>query len=141
MLNATDAGVWPEVKMPILGKSFYLQSIIAILLLYVLATFAPESMQVDLLQRPQYWDLGLCSDVGIDGQDRLWVASRKQHPISLWSSVDVATARGRPSAPVTPLADESEPAPVSNLGREDSADDRGSSGQARPGRPAAPRRG
>src|SRR5947209_20207131 len=48
------------------------------------------SVQVDLLQRPQYWDLGLCSDVGIDAEDRLWVASRRQHPISVWSSVDGA---------------------------------------------------
>ena len=45
-------------------------------------------IQVDLLQRPEFWDLGLCSDVGIDAQDRLWVASRKQHPITVWSSVD-----------------------------------------------------
>jgi hypothetical protein len=45
-------------------------------------------VQVDLLHLPAYWDLGLCSDVGIDAQDRLWVASRKQHPISLWSSSD-----------------------------------------------------
>jgi sugar lactone lactonase YvrE len=45
-------------------------------------------VQVDLLHLPAYWDLGLCSDVGIDASDRLWVASRKQHPISLWSSVD-----------------------------------------------------
>ena len=45
-------------------------------------------VQVDLLQEPEFWDLGLCSDVGIDGQDRLWVASRRQHPISIWSSED-----------------------------------------------------
>jgi hypothetical protein len=47
-------------------------------------------VQVDLLQRPAYWELGLCSDVGIDADDRLWVASRAQHPISVWSSVDGA---------------------------------------------------
>jgi sugar lactone lactonase YvrE len=46
------------------------------------------SVQIDLLQRPAYWDLGMCSDVGIDAQDRLWVASRRQHPISVWSSMD-----------------------------------------------------
>ena len=46
------------------------------------------SVQVDLLHEPAYWDLGLCSDVGIDSQDRLWVASRRQHPISVWSSAD-----------------------------------------------------
>jgi hypothetical protein len=45
-------------------------------------------VQLDILQRPEYWELGMCSDVGIDAQDRLWVASRKQHPISIWSSVD-----------------------------------------------------
>lgn len=45
-------------------------------------------VQVDILQKPAFWDLGLCSDVGIDAQDRLWVASRKQHPISVWSSED-----------------------------------------------------
>jgi sugar lactone lactonase YvrE len=48
------------------------------------------SVQVDLLQRPAYWDLGMCSDVGVDAQDRLWVASRRQHPISVWSSTDGA---------------------------------------------------
>jgi sugar lactone lactonase YvrE len=45
-------------------------------------------VQVDILHRPVYWDLGLTSDVGIDADDRLWVASRRQHPISVWSSVD-----------------------------------------------------
>ncbi len=45
-------------------------------------------VQVDILRRPEYWDLGMTSDVGIDAQDRLWVASRKQHPISVWSSED-----------------------------------------------------
>jgi 6-bladed beta-propeller len=44
------------------------------------------SVQVDILRRPEYWDLGMCSDVAIDEQDRLWVASRRAHPISLWSS-------------------------------------------------------
>lgn len=44
------------------------------------------SVQVDILRRPQYWELGMCSDVGIDGQGRLWVASRRGHPISLWST-------------------------------------------------------
>ncbi len=45
-------------------------------------------VQVDLLRRPLYWDLGMTSDVGIDADDRLWVASRRQHPISVWSSED-----------------------------------------------------
>ena len=44
------------------------------------------SVQVDILVRPQFWNLGLCSDVVVDDQDRLWVASRSQHPISLWST-------------------------------------------------------
>lgn len=45
-------------------------------------------VQIDILDLPEFWDLGLCSDVGIDAGDRLWVASRRQHPISVWSSVD-----------------------------------------------------
>jgi DNA-binding beta-propeller fold protein YncE len=44
------------------------------------------TVRLDLLQRPEYWQLGACSDVGIDADDRLWVASRRQHPISVWSS-------------------------------------------------------
>jgi len=44
------------------------------------------SVSVDILKRPLYWDLGLCSDVVVDAQDRLWVASRRQHPISVWST-------------------------------------------------------
>ena len=43
-MNATDADAWPETKPQTLGKRFYLQSIIAILLLYVLATFAPHTL-------------------------------------------------------------------------------------------------
>jgi sugar lactone lactonase YvrE len=45
-------------------------------------------VQVDILRRPLYWDLGMTSDVGVDAEDRLWVASRREHPISIWSSVD-----------------------------------------------------
>jgi sugar lactone lactonase YvrE len=44
------------------------------------------SVQVDILRPPLYWDLGLCSDVGVDAEDRLWVASRRQHPISVWTT-------------------------------------------------------
>jgi hypothetical protein len=44
------------------------------------------SVQVDILQRPDYWDLGLCSDVGVDAEGRLWVASRRGHPISVWTT-------------------------------------------------------
>src|SRR3990172_10778797 len=44
------------------------------------------SVLVDILKRPLYWDLGLCSDVVVDAQDRLWVASRRSHPISIWST-------------------------------------------------------
>jgi sugar lactone lactonase YvrE len=44
------------------------------------------SVQVDILQRPFARDLGLCSDVGIDAQGRMWVASRRGHPISVWTT-------------------------------------------------------
>lgn len=44
------------------------------------------SVQVDILRPPLYWDLGFCSGVAIDDQDRLWVASRRSHPISIWST-------------------------------------------------------
>ena len=47
-MNATDADAWPETKPQTLGKSFYLQSIIAILLLYVFATLAPHTLASDL---------------------------------------------------------------------------------------------
>jgi sugar lactone lactonase YvrE len=46
------------------------------------------TVQLDILRPPLHWDLGMASDVGIDAEDRLWVASRRQHPISIWSSVD-----------------------------------------------------
>jgi DNA-binding beta-propeller fold protein YncE len=44
------------------------------------------SVAVDILQRPFGWELGMCADVTVDEQDRLWVGSRKSHPISVWST-------------------------------------------------------
>jgi hypothetical protein len=49
MTNATDAAAWPETKMQTLGKSFYLQSTSAILILYLLATLAPCTLAPDLV--------------------------------------------------------------------------------------------
>lgn len=44
------------------------------------------SVAVDILQRPFGWDLGMCADVTIDAQDRLWVGSRRSHPVSVWTA-------------------------------------------------------
>ena len=44
------------------------------------------SVAVDILQRPFAWDMGMCADVIVDEQDRLWVGSRKSHPISVWTT-------------------------------------------------------
>ena len=44
------------------------------------------SVAVDILQRPYGWDMGMCADVIVDEQDRLWVGSRKSHPISVWTT-------------------------------------------------------
>ena len=45
-------------------------------------TFVPDSEWLGL---PEYWSLGLCSDVAIDSQDRVWVGSRGDHPVSIWN--------------------------------------------------------
>ncbi|MEX0762213.1 MAG: peptidyl-alpha-hydroxyglycine alpha-amidating lyase family protein [Dehalococcoidia bacterium] len=35
---------------------------------------------------PEYWTLGLCSDVAVDSQDRVWVYSRGKHPVTIWTA-------------------------------------------------------
>jgi sugar lactone lactonase YvrE len=37
------------------------------------------------LKLPRFWDLGLASDVAVDSEDRVWLGSRGDHPVSVWS--------------------------------------------------------
>ncbi|PYS88667.1 MAG: hypothetical protein DMF64_19895 [Acidobacteria bacterium] len=49
MMCVADTTAWPEARRQTIGKGFYLQSIIAILILYLLATFAPRTLAPDLI--------------------------------------------------------------------------------------------
>lgn len=34
---------------------------------------------------PKWWNLGECADVACDAQDRVWVFSRSEHPVTCWT--------------------------------------------------------
>jgi sugar lactone lactonase YvrE len=48
----------------------------------VAAGYTPDP---EWLRLPRFWDLGLASDVAVDAQDRVWLGSRGDHPVSAWS--------------------------------------------------------
>lgn len=39
----------------------------------------------DWLKVPRFWDMGLVSDVAVDEEDRVWLGSRGDHPVSVWA--------------------------------------------------------
>jgi len=39
-----------------------------------------------LRHKPAFWELGQCADVGVDSQDRVWLFSRSNNPVSCWTT-------------------------------------------------------
>ncbi len=39
-----------------------------------------------LRNKPAFWELGQCADVGVDSKDRIWLFSRSKHPVTCWSA-------------------------------------------------------
>ena len=39
-----------------------------------------------LRNKPAFWELGQCADVGVDSNDRIWLFSRSKHPVTCWTT-------------------------------------------------------
>ena len=47
--------------------------------------FRYEVDQDWLRNKPAFWELGQCADVGVDSKDRIWLFSRSKHPVTCWT--------------------------------------------------------
>ena len=48
--------------------------------------FRYEIDQDWLRNKPAFWELGQCADVGVDSKERIWLFSRSKHPVTCWTT-------------------------------------------------------